>query len=350
MAIPVALLGPLVLATLGAAASVVAGLLWARRAAAREDGARVGAPRHWLDDRVREEGADPAELLRQVRRIHLRTGRRVDALMLGEYQSVFRGQGMEFEEVRDYVPGDDVRAIDWNVTARLQRPFVKVFREERELSVMILVDVSASGDFGTRGRWKGELAAELAATLAFAAIRNHDRVGLLLFTDRVERFIPPKKGRGHVYRVIQEVLGARPEGRGTDLSAALQYLDRVLRKRSVVFVVSDFLSGGGWEQALQRVDRRHDLCVFHLSDPGEHTLPDVGFLALEDAEDGRRAWVDTSSSAVRTRFATDARQRLRQLETSLRRIDVDFVPMSTDGDVGKALLGYFRARERRARA
>jgi uncharacterized protein (DUF58 family) len=347
--IPTALLVPLALTALGGAGAFLAALSLARAAERREQRAPgVGRPGRWLGSAVEHRGTSK-ELLQKVRRIHVKTGRKVDALLQGEYQSVFRGLGMEFEEVREYVPGDDVRSIDWNVTARMQRPFVKVHREERELVVMILVDVSPSGDFGTRGRRKNELAAELAATLAFAATRNHDKVGLLLFSDRVERFLPPKKGRGHVFRVIREVLDAHPEGRGTDLAQALSFLDRVVRKKAVVFVVSDFLDAPNFDVALSRVGRRHDLALFRVEDPGERELPDVGLLAVEDVETGGRSWVDTGDMGVRRFFARNAAEQARALETSLRKLGVDLVRIGTKDEVAAPLMRYFRARERRIR-
>ncbi|MCO4768534.1 MAG: DUF58 domain-containing protein [Deltaproteobacteria bacterium] len=286
----------------------------------------------------------------EVRRIHIHTGHRVTEAMGGEYRSVFKGRGMEFEEVREYVPGDDVRTIDWNVTARMQRPFVKEFREERELVVMILVDISASGDFGTKGSTKNEVAARLAATLAFAAVRNNDKVGLLLFSDRIERFVPPKKGRGHVWRVIKEVLDCERRGTGTDLAEALSFLSKVVRRKAVVFLVSDFLAeADDLATPLRLVNRRHDLVVFHISDPRERALPDVGFLALEDAESGASAWIDTSSRSVRERYESQAEARMTALATRLRRLNVDLVQLSTDQGVAGPLTRYFRQRERRLR-
>lgn len=352
---PAALLGPLLLALVGAACAVAAGVWLAQAQERRQAKASQQHFEHdggrWLEDGALggAGGGLSAEVLAQVRRLHIRTRRQVDHLVAGEYTSVFKGRGMEFEEVREYVPGDDVRAIDWNVTARMQRPFVKEFREEREMVVMILVDVSRSGDFGTTGRLKSELAAELAATLAFTATRNNDKVGLVLFTDRVERFVPPQKGRGHVWRVIREILLHERRGRGTDLGEALDFLNRLVRRKAVVFVISDFLETGGWERALRLANRRHDLVVFRVSDPRESKLPDVGFIAVEDAEDGRRAWLDTGSATVRKRWALEARKRSEQLQTELRRLNVDLVEMSTDESVSAPLVRYFRQRERRAR-
>ncbi|MBJ92865.1 MAG: DUF58 domain-containing protein [Rickettsiales bacterium] len=295
------------------------------------------------------KGGLSAELLAQVRKIHISTAHQVNDLMAGEYTSVFKGRGMEFEEVREYVPGDDIRTIDWNVTARMQSPYVKEFREERELVVMILVDISRSGDFGTSGRLKNEVAAELAATLAFAATRNNDKVGLLLFTDRVERFIPPKKGRGHVWRVIREIMACERQGKGTDLGEALSFLNRVLRRKAVVFLLSDFLVEEDFETPLRIVNRRHDLVVFRITDPREHSIPSVGFVAVEDAEDGRRAWLDTNSKRVRESFAREANRRSRELQTRLKRLKVDLVELSTTEGVAPPLSRYFRSRERRIR-
>ena len=353
---PTALLGPLILALGGAVLAVLVGVWWATWQNQRDEERRRTRGGHheagrWLPDGALggARGGVSSELLAQVRRIHIRTKHQVNDLMAGEYSSVFKGRGMEFEEVREYVPGDDVRTIDWNVTARMQRPYVKEFREERELVVMILVDISRSGDFGTTGRLKNELAAELAATLAFAATRNNDKVGLILFTDRIERFVPPKKGRGHVWRVIREILDCERQGRGTDLGEALSFLNRVVHRKAVAFVISDFLDKADFERPLRVANRRHDLVLFRVSDPRERVLPDVGFVAVEDAEDGRPAWVDTASAKVRDRYSEAAARRLRELQGRLRKLNVDLVEMSTDEGVAQPLVRYFRHRERRAR-
>ena len=353
--IPVALLGPLLLALAGAVASVGLGA-WLSARQTRREAEQRGPTGHsggrWLSENALggAKGGLSAEAMKQVKRLHIKTRHQVDDLMAGDYTSAFKGRGMEFEEVREYVPGDDVRTIDWNVTARMQRPFVKEFKEERELLVMILVDISRSGDFGTRGRLKNELAAELAATLAFAATRNNDKVGLILFTDRIERFIPPKKGRGHVWRVIREILDCERHGHGTDLAEALGFLNRVVRRKAVVFLISDFLSDGEDYLAPLRVaNRRHDLVVFRVGDERERVLPDVGFVAVEDAEDGRVAWLDTSSKAVRTGYAKAAEARSRALQSQLRRLNVDLVELSTSEDVAGPIARYFRRRDRRAR-
>jgi len=350
---PAALLGPLLLAIAGAILAIAVGG-WAARARGKRDEAKGAAlaahaaTGRWLEDDALGAGRGLSpELMAEVKRIHIATGHRVNEVMAGDYKSMFKGRGMEFEEVREYVPGDDVRTIDWNVTARMQRPFVKEFREERELVVMILVDISASGDFGTQGSTKNEMAARLAATLAFAAVRNNDKVGLILFSDRIERFVPPKKGRGHVWRVIKEILDCERRGSGTDLAEALSFLSKVVRRKAVVFLVSDFLSeADDLATPLRLVNRRHDLVVFQISDPRERSLPNVGFLALEDAESGEGAWIDTSSSAVRARYEKEAESRRADLATRLRRLRVDLVHLSTDEGVAGPLTRYFRQRER----
>ncbi len=353
--IPVALLGPMLLALAGAVASVAAGA-WLASERGRREAARRGPSGHsggrWLSEDALggAKGGLSADAMKQVRRLHIKTRHQVDDLMAGEYTSAFKGRGMEFEEVREYVPGDDVRSIDWNVTARMQHPFVKEFKEERELLVMILVDISRSGDFGTKGRLKNELAAELAATLAFAATRNNDKVGLILFTDRIERFLPPKKGRGHVWRLIREILDCERHGHGTDLAEALGFLNRVVRRKAVVFLISDFLDDGADYIAPLRVaNRRHDLVVFRVADQREKELPDVGFVAVEDAEDGRVAWLDTSIKAVRTGYAEAAEERSKALRTQLRKLDIDLVELNTAEDVAGPITRSFRRRERRAR-
>jgi len=354
--VPVALLGPILLALAGAAGACVLGWQLARwqnlrRETSSPERDERGEHGRWLPEGALSGagGGLSPELMKQVLRIHITTKHQVNDLMAGEYSSVFKGRGMEFEEVREYFPGDDVRNIDWNVTARMQTPFVKEFREERELVVMILVDISGSGDFGTTGRLKNELAAELAATLAFAATRNNDKVGLILFTDRVECFVPPKKGRGHVWRLIREVLHHERQGRGTDIGEALSFLNRVVRRKAVVFLVSDFLGAQNFEKPLRIANRRHDLVVFSVSDPRESEMPDVGFVAVEDAEDRRRDWIDTSSKKVRQRYAAAARKRQDDLSSQLRKLNVDLVSLSTSEGAADSLSRYFRSRERRGR-
>ena len=290
----------------------------------------------------------PREILKQVRRVEIATRGLVNDVFAGEYHSVFKGRGMNFAEVREYQHGDDIRAIDWNVTARTGAPFIKVFDEERELTVMLVVDVSASGDFGSRSRMKGEVAVEICAVLAFSATRNNDKVGLIIFSDRIEKFVPPRKGRRHVLRVLRELLYFEPEGRGTDITGALKYLARVVRRRAVVFVVSDFL-GDGYEKALAVAGRRHDTVAIRMSDPREHQLPPVGYLELEDAETGEHVTVDVSDPAFRAAFAADVAEKLTARERQFRKTRVDVVEITTDHPYADRLMRFFRQRAKRVR-
>lgn len=288
----------------------------------------------------------PAEVLRQVRLIEVRTRRLVNSLFSGEYRSIFKGHGMEFAEVREYQPGDEVRSIDWNVTARMRRPFVKRYIEERELTVMMAVDLSGSARFGTVRRFKSEMASELAAVITMSAVRNNDRVGVLLFTDRIEHVVPPAKGRRHALRIIRDVLAHEPAGTGTDLPQALEYLRRLLRHRAIIFVVSD-LYGAEVERPLKLLAQRHDVVVAPVEDPAEWTLPDIGLARFVDPETGQTLDIDTSDPDVRARFeqgATEERRARRQL---LRRLAIDEVPISTRDGYIEPLLRFFRARERR---
>ena len=296
----------------------------------------------------------PREILRKVRQIEIRTNRIVADSLAGHYHSVFKGRGMDFDEVREYVPGDEVRAIDWNVTARAARPFVKKFTEERELTLLLVVDVSASGDFGSGERSKREVAAELASVLALSATRNNDKVGLVLFTDGIELYIPPKKGRRHVLRVVREILFFRPVQRGTDLGQALRFASRMLPRRAVVFLVSDF-QGVGLDaalesparRALRQVARRHDLVAVCMRDPREQALPDAGRVVLQDAETGEVVEVDTGSGRVRERFAAAARERQDNLRRLLNSEAVDSLVLSTAEPWLSALLAFFERREHR---
>ena len=291
----------------------------------------------------------PANIFRKVRQIEIRTNREVTDALSGQYHSVFKGRGMEFEEVREYLPGDEVRSIDWNVTARFGHPFIKKFTEERELTVMLVVDVSASGQFGSVRQTKNELAAELAAVLAFSAIRNNDKVGLIMFSDQIEKFVPPKKGRRHVLRVVREILAFQPRGRGTDLSLALDYLNRVQSRRAVTFVVSDFQVTD--EQSVRKklgvASKRHDVIALSLRDPREEALPAVGLVELRDAETGERALVDTFDRRIREEFAAKAQSRLEGLRWWLRSASVDQVEIRTDADYVLPLIQFFRMREHR---
>jgi uncharacterized protein (DUF58 family) len=290
----------------------------------------------------------PSEVLRQIRRLQLKARRAVNDLLGGEYHSVFKGTGIAFEEVRAYQPGDDVRTIDWNVTARMGQPFIKRFIEERELTVVLLVDCSGSQQFGTQMQPKRQVAAELAALIAFTAVSNNDKVGLIHFTDRVERFVPPGKGSRHVLRLIRDVLFFQAERRGTSLREGLEFLNRVLRRRAIVFLISDFLDSG-FEGSLKRAARRHDLVAVRISDPREEELPPVGLLELEDAETGQRLLLDTNRRSVRDAFAGAARRRMEDVRQLARVAGVDLIEASTGGGHLDALLRFFKLRERRLR-
>ena len=288
----------------------------------------------------------PREILRKVRRIEITTRGLVDQVFSGEYHSVFKGRGINFAEVREYDYGDDIRTIDWNVTARTGTPHVKIFEEERELTVMLLVDVSASGNFGTRERMKGDLAVEVCSLLAFSAIKNNDKVGLIIFSDRVEKFVPPRKGRRHVLRVLREMLYHEPEGRTTDLAAALEYLSRIIRRRAVVFVVSDFVSKP-FEKALGVAGRRHDLIALRVRDRRESELPPIGLMELEDAETGERLVVDTSDREFRTALAARGAEDLGRQDRTFRRSKVDVVDLSPGRPYLRPLMRFFEERGRR---
>ena len=294
-------------------------------------------------------GLLPREMIRKIRRIEIRTRRLVNESLAGEYHSVFRGRGMEFSDVREYQAGDDIRTIDWNVTSRMGHPYVKKFVEERELTVALVVDASASRDFGSAGRMKGEMAAEVSALLAFSAIQNNDRVGLLQFTDRIEKYVPPKKGRTHVLRVIRELLYASPVSKGTDIGATLDYAMRVFRKKSVMFLISDFMASG-YERALKRAIRRHDLIAIVISDPREEALPRVGLLEIEDAETGRTMVIDTSDPVLQKLFRERTRQARSQRSRLFKKLGIDFIELGTERPYDLPLVRFFKARARRARA
>ena len=288
----------------------------------------------------------PREILRKVRRIEITTRGLVDQVFSGEYHSVFKGRGINFAEVREYDYGDDIRTIDWNVTARTGTPHVKIFEEERELTVMLLVDVSASGDFGTRERMKGDLAVEVCSLLAFSAIKNNDKVGLIIFSDRVEKFVPPRKGRRHVLRVLREMLYHEPAGRATDLGAALEYLSRIIRRRAVVFVVSDFVSKP-FEKALGVAGRRHDVVALRVRDRRESELPPIGLVELEDAETGERLVVDTSNRDFRAAFASRGEEARAAQDRTFRRSKVDVVDLGPGRPYLRPLMRFFEERGRR---
>jgi uncharacterized protein (DUF58 family) len=290
----------------------------------------------------------PPEILRQVKLIELRTRGLVNSVFTGEYRSVFKGQGMEFSEVREYQPGDEVRSIDWNVTARMRRPFVKRYIEERELTVMLVVDLSGSERFGTVRRFKSELASELAAVLAMSAVRNNDRVGVLLFTDRIEHMIPPRKGRRHVLRIIRDLLAFEPVGRGTDMVRAIDYVARMLNQKAIVFIVSDFLEDD-ISHPLKLLAQRHDVVAVTVEDPSERDLPNIGIARLIDPETGDTFEVDTSSPSVRTAYADRVLTEREERKHLLRRLAIDEVAVRTEGGVVEPLLRFFRTRETRLR-
>ena len=288
----------------------------------------------------------PQEIMTQIRRIQIRTSRMVKDLLAGQYESVFRGQGMEFREAREYVPGDDVRMIDANVSARTGVPHVKLLAEERELTVLLVVDASASGQFGSISRFKTDLAAEVCAVLAFSATQNNDKVGLIIFTDDVELYVPPSKGRKHVLRVIREVLYFAPKGKATNIPAALHFLNRVTRRRAVVFLVSDFLAED-YENPLRIANSRHDVIAVTISDPREEVLPDVGLVSVRDVETGRETLVNTRDRKVRERYAREAQRRVREREQVFQRTRVDAIRVRTDRSYVPELFRFFRMRERR---
>lgn len=287
----------------------------------------------------------PDEVAREVRRLEITTRHLVRDIVAGEYSSAFRGRGVEFAEVREYQPGDDIRTIDWNVTARLGSAYVKRYLEERELGVLFVVDRSASGAFGSRVRTKADLAAEVCAVLAFAAARNNDRVGALFATERVERYVPPRKGRRHALRVVSDLLGFSPESKGTDLGAALAALESMLRRRAVLFVVSDFLADG-YQSSMARLARRHDLIAIQLSDIRERELPDVGLVTLWDPETGASQLVNTSDVRVREHFHRRGQEFDRRLERTLREQGADLLRLETGRPYAEPLLAFFRRRER----
>jgi uncharacterized protein (DUF58 family) len=289
---------------------------------------------------------DIAQLHKKVRRIEIVSKRLVEQRVAGEYHSVFKGQGIEFEEVRPYAPGDEIRSIDWNVTARAGAPHIKRYREEREMSVFFIVDMSGSCRFGTRGEFKSERMAEITAVLALAAIANNDRVGLLLVTDRIEKVVPPRKGRRHVLRLAREVLGFVPQGRGTDLALGLDHLRHVLPHRAVVFLLSDLLADG-FERALAMVARRHDLVVVSVLDPAEQALPDAGLLDLLDGETGQRMVVDAGNPRVRAWHAERMRQARQARIQLCRRHEVDMIELETDRPYESELVKFFKRRARR---
>lgn len=289
---------------------------------------------------------DTRELLKKVRLIEIKTRGVVNQIFSGEYHSVFKGRGMEFSEVREYQFGDDIRTIDWNVSARFNHPFVKVFEEERELTVMLVVDVSRSGDFGTGKQMKNEIAAEICAVLAFSAIKNNDKVGLILFTDRIEKFVPPKKGRAHILRIVRELVSFSAAGRGTNIRQALEYFNHVNKKRTIAFLISDFIDEG-YENILRIISKKHDVIAVELSDPREEELPAIGLMKLRDAETDQERWIDTGDPGVRMQFARYWRERKANRKSVFLRSTVDAIPVRIDRPYIKPIVDFFKLRERR---
>jgi len=290
----------------------------------------------------------PKEILKKVEQIEIQTRGLVNDVFSGEYHSVFKGRGMEFSEVREYQYGDDIRTIDWNVSARIGHPYVKVFEEERELTVMLLIDVSSSGEFGTVDRMKGEIAVEICALLAFSAIKNNDKVGLIIFTDKIEKYVPPKKGKQHVLRVLRELLYFEPEAKKTNISVALEYLSNVVGKRSIVFLISDFISED-FSRALKIVNKKHDVVAINITDPREKELPDVGFIELEDAENGEIITLDSSDSELRNLYYTYNQKQKEDRDRLFKSMSVDFIDISTDKSYIEPLIKFFRMRAKRFR-
>ena len=288
----------------------------------------------------------PKEILQQIRRIQITTSRMVTDVFAGHYHSVFKGKGMDFDEVREYQPGDDIRSIDWNVTARTGHPFIKKFTEERELTIMILLDISGSSYFGTVNKLKSRLAAEICSVLALSAVKNNDKVGLIAFTDRIEKFVPPRKGLRHVLRIIREALYFEPEGKGTDIPGALEHLNRVINRRAVTFVISDFYDKD-FKKSLSIANKRHDIVALSITDPRELDLPDIGIINLEDAETGKGFLVDTSSSTVRKDYSINSKRIFDERQRLLRSINVDHIDVRTDIPYAHELYKFFRMRERR---
>ncbi len=289
---------------------------------------------------------DTRELLKKVRQVEIKTRGLVNHVFSGEYHSVFKGRGMEFSEVREYQFGDDIRTIDWNVSARFNHPFVKIFEEERELTVMLLVDFSRSGSFGSGSQLKNEIAAEICAVLSFSAIKNNDKVGLILFTDTIEKFVPPKKGRAHILRIIRELISFEPAGTGTDIKQALEYFNHVNKKRTIAFLISDFIDDG-YDKILRIISKKHDVIAIELSDPREQELPNIGLVKMRDAETNKERWIDTGDTATRKQFAkywADRNAARKQLFTGSR---VDAIPIRIDRPYIKPIVDFFRLRERR---
>lgn len=288
---------------------------------------------------------ETAELLKKVRKIEIKTRGLSTQVFSGSYHSAFKGKGMTFSEVREYQPGDDVRSIEWNVTARYNHPYVKVFEEERELTVMLLVDMSASRAFGTRTQLKQDLITELCAVLSFSAIQNNDKIGVIFFSDKIEKFIPPKKGKSHILRIIRELIEFQPEHKGTDIASALKYLTNIIKQRCIAFVISDF-DDENFDDALKIANKKHDIVALKIYDEREHILPDVGMIRLTDAETGEVRWVNTSDEKIRKQYALNAKHRDEKLNTLFMKSGVDFTVIATHQPYIKPLVNLFKKRER----
>lgn len=286
---------------------------------------------------------ETSEILKRVRTIEIKTRGISNHIFAGEYHSAFKGRGMSFSEVREYQYGDDIRSIDWNVTARYKKPYVKIFEEERELTLMLLVDVSRSSYFGTRGQFKSEFITEICAVLAFSAIQNNDKVGLLLFSNEIELFIPPKKGKHHILRIIRELINFEPKGKGTDIGQALKFFTNVVKKRSIAFLISDFMSDS-FEDSLAIVSRKHDLTGIHVYDHSEMTLPDVGLVRMVDSETGRLRWVDTSNAAVRNLFNSAFEENRSSVKARFQKNGSDMLSINTEGSYIRELRAFFKRR------
>ncbi len=284
------------------------------------------------------------ELIKKVRKIEIKTRGLSAQVFSGEYHSAFKGRGMAFAEVREYMPGDEIRTIDWNVTARFNQPYVKVFEEERELTMMLIVDISGSQDFGTRAQLKKYLVAELCAVLAFSAAQNNDKIGVLLFSEDVELFIPPKKGRKHILRIIRELLEFKPQKKGTDINGVLRHFNNAMKKRTIAFLISDFQNTKGLDDVLKIVNKRHDLIALQIEDPIESELPKVGIVQLLDAETGKTKWINTNRKSVRTKWKANAIKRNKELSRSFRKSGVDFVKIRTDRPYILPLMNLFNKR------
>ena len=288
----------------------------------------------------------PTEIIKKVRHIEIRTRGLVNDLFGGEYHSVFKGRGMSFSEVREYYPGDDIRLIDWNVTARSSLPHVKIFEEERELTVYLIIDISKSGDFGTLDKYKNEIAAEIATVLGFSAIKNNDKVGLIMFTDKIEKYVPPKKGKSHVLRVVRELLYHKPEDQKTSIQNALDFLLKVSKRRSVVFLISDYIDDGYWK-SLKIANRKHDLIGIKISDIAESIMPNLGLLKVHDPETNNEFWIDTGSETERLKFTKDQNDASSIFKKKCDKINFDLIQIRNDRDYVDPLFNYFKGREKR---